>query len=415
MSTFRIRQAPSPTGYLHLGTTRQILFTKLFAISQKGVYYLRLEDTDRARLQRDSAKQMLQTLQQLYLLPDEGVTLPDRFKNYDNLIGPDDFYGIYQTGNYGPYIQSQRLPLYHQHAQNLIEKKLAYWCYLSESEKQELQEIKKVTRRPINYWQVNLKKNPEDRLFQSVEEGLQDPQKPVLRYRIQRQETIVCVDELLGQSEFDLSLEEDFVILKSDGYPTYHLAHLVDDYLMETSLVLRAQEWYSSIARHQTMFLDYWGAGPKYLHIPFILGETGTKKMSKRDGNVNMQDYLDKGYLPEAILNYLAFLGWNPGTDRELYLEPADFRNLDQVERVNKILNNIAAEFDISKLSKAPARFNLEKLNWFNREYLKMLSLREFVFLGDKNRLHKEKTDKPRVGDYVYLVDFEQQKNLHDL
>jgi glutamyl-tRNA synthetase len=410
MSTFRIRQAPSPTGYLHLGTTRQILFTKLFAISQKGIYYLRLEDTDRARLQRDSAKQMLQTLQQLYLLPDEGVTLPDRFKNYDNLIGPDDFYGIYQTGNYGPYIQSQRLSLYHQHAQNLINKRLAYWCYLSESEKQELQEIKKVTRRPINYWQVNLQKNPEERLFQSVEKGLQDPQKPVLRYRIQRQETIVCVDELLGQSEFDLSLEEDFVILKSDGYPTYHLAHLVDDYLMETSLVLRAQEWYSSIARHQTMFLDYWGAGPKYLHIPFILGETGTKKMSKRDGNVNMQDYLDKGYLPEAILNYLAFLGWNPGTDRELYLEPADFRNLDQVERVNKILNNIAAEFDISKLSKAPARFNLEKLNWFNREYLKMLSLREFVFLGDKNRLHKEKTDKPRVGDYVYLVDFEQQK-----
>ncbi len=410
MSTFRIRQAPSPTGYLHLGTTRQILFTKLFAISQKGVYYLRLEDTDRARLQRDSAKQMLQTLQQLYLLPDEGITLPDRFKNYDNLIGPDDFYGIYQTGNYGPYIQSQRLPLYHQHAQNLINKRLAYWCYLSESEKQELQEIKKVTRRPINYWQVNLKRNPEECLFQSVEEGLQDPQKPVLRYRIQRQETIVCVDELLGQSEFDLSLEEDFVILKSDGYPTYHLAHLVDDYLMETSLVLRAQEWYSSIARHQTMFLDYWGAGPKYLHIPFILGETGTKKMSKRDGNVNMQDYLDKGYLPEAILNYLAFLGWNPGTDRELYLEPVDFRNLDQVERVNKILNNIAAEFDISKLSKAPARFNLEKLNWFNREYLKMLSLREFVFLGDKNRLHKEKTDKPRVGDYVYLVDFEQQK-----
>jgi len=410
MSTFRIRQAPSPTGYLHLGTTRQILFTKLFAISQKGVYYLRLEDTDRARLQRDSAKQMLQTLQQLYLLPDEGVTLPDRFKNYDNLIGPDDFYGIYQTGNYGPYIQSQRLAIYCHHAQNLINKRLAYWCYLSESEKQELQEIKKVTRRPINYWQVNLQKNPEERLFQSVEEGLQDPQKPVLRYRIQRQETIVCVDELLGQSEFDLSLEEDFVILKSDGYPTYHLAHLVDDYLMETSLVLRAQEWYSSIARHQTMFLDYWGAGPKYLHIPFILGETGTKKMSKRDGNVNMQDYLDKGYLPEAILNYLAFLGWNPGTDRELYLEPTDFRNLDQVERVNKILNNIAAEFDISKLSKAPARFNLEKLNWFNREYLKILSLREFVFLGDKNRLHKEKTDKPRVGDYVYLVDFEQQK-----
>ncbi len=410
MTNFRIRQAPSPTGYLHLGTTRQILFTKLFALKEQGTYYLRLEDTDRTRLQKDSARKLLESLSQLYLLPDEGITLINSYKKYDEISGPDDFYGIYQTGQYGPYIQSQRLSLYHEHAQKLIDKRLAYWSYLTEEEKNELQEIKKINKRPINYFKVSLEKSGEDLLFQSVQSGLSDPFKPVLRYRIQRDDKIRCLDELMGQSEFDLNLEEDFTILKSDGFPTYHLAHLVDDYLMETTLVFRAQEWYPSIAKHQTMFLDYWGGGPKYLHIPFILAETGTKKLSKRDGNVNMQDYLDKGYLPEAILNYLAFLGWNPGTEQELYLEPQDFQTLNQEQRIEKLLHNISQEFDISKLSKAPARFSLEKLNWFNREYIKMMSLKEFVFLADKNHLIQERTDKARIGDYVYLVDFDEQK-----
>ncbi len=406
MSSFRIRQAPSPTGYLHLGTTRQILFTKLFAKVNHGTYFLRLEDTDRNRLHIDAAKNLLKTLQNLYLLPDEGITI-----NSNESDKLDQVYGIYQIGDYGPYIQSERLKIYQEHAQNLIDQKLAYWSYLTEPEIEELQQIKKTNKRPINYFKKNLEKFGEKELFKSVREGLVDERKPALKYHIQRDDKIKCKDELVGESEFDLSLEEDFNILKSDGFPTYHLAHLVDDYLMGTTLVFRAQEWYPSIARHQTMFMDYWGDGPKYLHIPFILGETGNKKMSKRDGNVNMQDYLDKGYLPEAILNYLAFLGWNPGTEQELYLEPEDFRTLDQESRVEKLMQNIAKEFSIDKLSRAPARFNLEKLNWFNREYIKMLTLKEFAYLADKNRLDQDVTDKNmRVGDYVYLVDSEEQK-----
>ena len=327
---FRTRQAPSPTGYLHLGTTRQILFTSLFAKKNQGQWFLRLEDTDRKRLNQDSAKKLLEVLKELYLLPVEGVTLldlndenPEKKQDFNF----DEFYEIYETGEFGPYIQSKRLDLYHEHAQNLIDKKLAYWSYLSEEEKEELVEIKKVNKKSVDYYKICLEKYGENLLFQSVKEGLKDTKKPVLKYKLQRNEKIDCFDELLGKTTFDLSLEEDFNILKSDGFPTYHLAHLVDDHLMQTNLVIRAQEWYSSLPKHITMFKDYWGDAPKYIHLPFILGETGNKKLSKRDGKADMRDYLVDGYLPEAIINYLAFLVWNPGTDKEIYLDSSDFKH----------------------------------------------------------------------------------------
>jgi len=372
MASFRTRQAPSPTGYLHFGTARTVLFTKLFAQINKGVWYLRLEDTDRNRLQVGAVGSLLDSLTKLGLQPDEGVT--------NAPVGEKDaFYGVYQSGNMGPYIQSERLSLYHEHAQKMIEKNLAYWCYLTKEEIDELQSIKQATRAPINYARICQEKYSPIDLLASVEVALQDERKPTLRYRLQRDKTIIVRDNLLGQSEFDLSLEEDFVILKSDGYPTYHLAHVIDDHLMQTSLVIRAQEWYPSLPKHTVMFEDYWGSAPEYLHLPFILSETGTKKMSKRDGNVNIEHYLNAGFMPEAIINYLAFLGWNPGTEQELYLQEEDFVTLDQPARLTKLINNIAAEFSLEKLSVSPARFSLEKLTWYNREYLKMLTVAEFV------------------------------------
>jgi glutamyl-tRNA synthetase len=420
---FRTRQAPSPTGYLHLGTARTILFTKLLSVVNSGSWFLRLEDTDRNRLNSGAVVPLLSALQALGLDPDEGVTLDQKGQK-------DEFYGIYQKGEFGPYIQSERLPIYHKHTQNLIDQKLAYWVYLSEEERNELQEIKKIDKKPINYFLRNLEKVGETEIYKSVEEGLKDSRKPVLRYRLQRKEVIQCYDQLLGKSSFDLSLEEDFTILKSDGFPTYHLAHLVDDFLMKTTLVIRAQEWFSSLPKHVVMFQDYWGKQgevemeslngknvPDYLHLPFVLGETGNKKMSKRDGNVNMQDYLDRGYLPEALVNYLAFLGWNPGTEKELYLEKSDFQTLDQKARLQKLISNLAGDFSLSKLSKSAARFSTQKLDWFNREYLKMMTLEEFSLQANQNRLQNspsinlDKTSKRfRVGDYAFLADLETQK-----
>jgi glutamyl/glutaminyl-tRNA synthetase len=366
---FRTRQAPSPTGYLHIGTARTVLFTKLFALINQGIWYLRLEDTDQNRLQKDSVKVLLSAMDSIGLKADEGVGLvkseklivknkekvagsnpplegwqvqPDGVDQGDKLQNPpdgifhsaqddntiesqpDDFYCIYQNGSFGPYIQSHRLPIYHEHAQNLIDQNLAYWSYLTPEDKQELQEIKQVTKRPIDYYKICSEKFGE-KIWTNIKDGLQDPLKPVLMYRLQRNEKITCHDKLLGDSTFDLSLEEDFTILKSDGFALYHLAHLIDDHLMKTTCVIRSQEWFPSFPKHCAMFLDYWKEVPQYIHLPFVLGENGNKKMSKRDGNVNLQDYLDKGYMPEAIINYLAFLGWNPGTEKELYLEQSEF------------------------------------------------------------------------------------------
>lgn len=351
ISNFRTRQAPSPTGYLHLGTARTMLFTKLLTMVNNGSWFLRLEDTDQNRKNLDAAKNLVQVLETLNIAPEEGVVLEK--KNPKDLYNSE--YDVFETGDFGPYIQSERLDIYQENAQKLIDKKLAYWNYLTPQNKEELQNFKQISKQPINYFKENLLIHPEfkdrefnseliveaekdlDRMFQSVEKALKDEQKPALMYRLQRDQKIVCYDELLGSTEFDLNLEEDFTILKSDGFPSYHLAHLVDDFLMHTSIVIRSQEWYSSLPKHIKMFQDFYSDQdqiitskngknvPAYLHLPFILGETGNKKMSKRDGNVDMQKYLNEGFLEEAIINYLAFLGWNPGTEKELYLDKTDF------------------------------------------------------------------------------------------
>ncbi len=369
---FRTRQAPSPTGFLHIGTARTVLFTKLMAKINNGIFYLRIEDTDRNRLQPSTVQILLKALSSIGLSADEGVTL-----NQNGVA--DSFYNVYQAGEYGPYIQSERLDIYHQHAQKMIDKKLAYWNYLTPEEKQELQELKQLNKRPINYFKICLEKFGEEKMFVNLEEGLSNSAKPVLMYKLQRESKVTTTDVLLGTTEFDLNLEEDFTAIKSDGFPTYHFAHIIDDYSMKTTLVIRTQEWYSSLPKHVVMFQDYFGFVPDYMHLPVILGEVGNKKMSKRDGNVNLQDYLDKGYLPEAVVNYIAFLGWNPGTEKELYLEKDDFLKLNQSERLAKLIDNLAKDFSLEKLSKSPARFNLEKLDWFNKQYINMLSLPEFV------------------------------------
>jgi nondiscriminating glutamyl-tRNA synthetase len=404
---FRTRQAPSPTGYLHFGTACTMLFTQLIARSKGGIWYLRIEDTDRNRLQPEAVGSLLESMSKLGLIPDEGV-------NNMGLGEKDTFYNIYQTGELGPYIQSQRLDVYHKYANELLNKKLAYWSFLGTEDKEVLQELKKINKKPIDFYQANLQKlagaeltesniilenepELETLIYQSVNSALKDPRKPDLRFKILAQKTIETNDYLLGKSTFNLSLEEDFTILKSDSYPTYHLAHAIDDKLMQTSLVIRTQEWLSSQPKHICLTQALWGTSFEYLHLPYILAEKGNKKMSKRDGNVNMQAYLEAGYLPEAIVNYLAFLGWNPGTDQELFLEAKDFETLDQKSRLELLFKNLSHAFNIDKLTKAPSRFNIEKLKWYNQQYLKMLGLQEFNVLGQLeprliNLLDQERT-----------------------
>jgi glutamyl-tRNA synthetase len=424
---FRTRQAPSPTGYLHFGTARTMLFTQLIAKAKSGVWFLRIEDTDRNRLQPDAVGSLLNSMLDLGLIPDEGVTpIPTGTK--------DDYYSIYSKGEYGPYIQSERLSIYHKYAQQMIDKKLCYWSYVTPTIKEELQTLKQITKKPINYYTVNIQilsskpvtessavltDSVESKLYQSVEDGLKDPQKPDLKFRIQTDRTLETNDELLGKSKFDLNLEEDFTCLKSDGYPTYHFAHPIDDYLMKTTWNIRSQEWISSLPKHYTLHEGLGFPEPQYMHLPPILGETGNKKMSKRDGNVNMATYLADGFLPEAIVNYLAFLGWNPGTDQELYLTHTDFE-INQSEsvatqrnnRLSKLYSNLLQDFTVEKLQKSPARFSLDKLIWFNKEYIKMMSPYEYSYLSRKQTNAIKKEGDYRLGDYVFIVDEDKQEVL---
>ncbi len=334
----RTRQAPSPTGYLHLGTARQILYTMLLANSMQGSWYLRVDDTDRKRLRKLAVKNLLYSLELIGIKPPEGVTL-EKTNVYNN------FYDVYQKGNFGPYIQSERLDIYHLYAQKMLDKGLAYWNFLSPEQKEELQEIKKINKKQINYYETNLKLFGKEKIIQPLNDILlaqnnsqENDLRPALMYKLQKKQKIDCYDLLLGKTTFDLELEEDFVIIKSDGYPTYHFAHLIDDFLTDVNLVIRAQEWYSSFPKHIDMFQNFWSDEkikyttqngkntPSYIHLPFILNTTGNKKMSKRDGDVNMLDFLKKGYLAESLLNYLVFLGWRPKNDeKELYLTVHDF------------------------------------------------------------------------------------------
>ncbi|MGL4759661.1 MAG: glutamate--tRNA ligase family protein [Patescibacteria group bacterium] len=421
---FRTRQAPSPTGFLHFGTARTLLFTHYISRVNNGVWYLRLDDTDRNRLQKDAVGSLLESMKQLGLIPDEGLS--------PNKEGQkDDFYGVYTKGEYGPYLQSLRLDKYHKYAQELINKEFCYWSYVTPEIKEELSSMKLILKKPIDYKQANIQiisnspvtektaimsNTAHQKMYQSIQEGLSDPQKPDLKFHIQQDRIVELDDVLLGKSKFDLNLEEDFTVIKSDGYPTYHLAHAVDDYLMKTTLNIRAQEWISSFPKHFMLFEKLGFGVPQYMHVPTILGETGNKKMSKRDGNVNMEDWLNKGYLPEAIINYLSFLGWNPGTEKELYLSEEDFEidpsitlEENRSQRLKKLLNNIQNDFSIEKMQKSPARFSIDKLNWYNKEYMKYLTPYEFSYWSQKIKNSTKIEGDVRVGDYVYVVDTKEQ------
>jgi glutamyl/glutaminyl-tRNA synthetase len=316
-NNLRLRFPPSPTGYLHIGAVRSILFNIFLARKSKGKWLLRIEDTDRNRLKPDAFKDFMKGLEIMFLEPDEGVTFTET-EIYNS------FYEVYEKGDFGSYIQSQRLDTYFKHANIGIKKKIFYWSNMSKERIKDLQEKKQLVNKPINWYKESEEKDSEI-LYLSVEEVINNREKypnACLRYKLQREGIVKVPDYLLGEMEFDLSLLEDPIFLKSDNFPSYHLAHLVDDQLMKIDIVVRTAEWVASSGLNYQSYIDFWGEENikfKYLHAPFILGETGNKKMSKRDGNVNMSDYLKKGYTPEAMVNYLAFLGWNPGIDREMY------------------------------------------------------------------------------------------------
>lgn len=341
----RTRFAPSPTGYVHIGSVRTALYSYLFAKHNDGAFSLRIEDTDRTRLVEDAVEYLLKTFAVLGLNPDEGVILGNDGK-------------VSQKGDFGPYIQSERLPIYQKYVQELLDKDYAYYCFCSQERLQQVREERQAQKLPPMYDGHCRHLSKEE-----VEAKLRSGEPHVIRMRIPQEGFTEFDDLVYGHIKIKNELIDDQVIMKSDGFPTYHLAHVVDDHLMQTSHVIRGEEWLPSAPKHILLFQYFGWEAPSYAHLPLLLNPDKSK-LSKRQGDVATGSYLDKGYLPEAILNFLLLLGWNPKTEEEIF-------SLDEmIER-----------FDLSGVNKYGAVFNVDKLDWINGMYIRKMELAKLTTL----------------------------------
>ncbi len=334
-NSVRVRYAPSPTGYPHVGNIRTALFNWLFARHSGGSFIVRIEDTDVTRKIEGAVEAILEGLSWLGLDWDEG---PD--------VG----------GEFGPYFQSQRLDLYREAAERLISQGDAYYCYCSSQRLEEMRAEQVRRQQPLGYDRHcrNLSREEQSR---REAEGV----TPVVRFKTPLDGQTRFNDLIRGEVVFENNTIDDFVLLKSDGYPTYHLANVVDDHLMEISHVLRAEEWLSSTTRHRFLYQALGFEPPQFAHLPMLLG-ADRAKLSKRHGAVSITDYREQGYLPEAMVNFLALLGWSLDDKTEL---------LSRQELINN--------FSLERVSRTAAIFNRDKLNWMNGVYIRSLSPEDFI------------------------------------
>ncbi|AAK78966.1 glutamyl-tRNA synthetase [Clostridium acetobutylicum] len=330
----RTRFAPSPTGYMHIGNLRTALYTYLIAKHEDGKFILRIEDTDQERYVEDALAVIYKTLEMTGLKHDEG---PD--------VG----------GPVGPYVQSERKGLYLDYAKKLVEKGEAYYCFCSKERLDILKTNSEALKRPFKYDKhcANLSK-------EEVQEKLDAGVPYVIRQNNPTTGSTTFDDVIYGRISVDNSELDDMILIKSDGYPTYNFANVVDDHLMGITHVVRGNEYLSSAPKYNRLYEAFGWNVPIYVHCPPIMKDAHSK-LSKRNGDASFQDLIEKGYLKEAVLNYIALLGWNPeGTNEILSLE-------DMVKL-----------FDYTHINKSPAVFDPVKLKWMNGEYVRKLSLDEF-------------------------------------
>lgn len=341
----RVRFAPSPTGYVHVGGLRTALYNYLFAKKHGGSFILRIEDTDQKRLVEDATEKLLATLG-IFFEWDEGP------KNVKGQMS-----NVKCLGDFGPYVQSERVEIYKKYANDLIEKGKAYPCFCSSERLEEVRKEQETRKEPTRYDGLcrNLSKK-------EVAERLKENVPHVIRLRVEGTGDIVFDDIVRGKVSFSKKTIDDQVLMKSDGFPTYHLANVVDDHLMEITHVIRGEEWLPSTPKHILLYEAFGWDIPRFAHLPLLLNPDRSK-LSKRQGDVAVEDYLAKGYLPEALLNFVALLGWNPGEGktREVFL-----------------LDELVEAFDLEHIHKGGAVFDVKKLDWLNAQYIKKLSPDEF-------------------------------------
>ncbi len=327
----RVRYAPSPTGMQHIGGVRTALFNYLFARSMGGKFILRLEDTDRTRYDEKYVQNLFDTMAWLGLDWDEGGA---------------------KGGPYGPYVQSERFDLYRKYAQELVDKGEAYYCFCDAERLERIRKIQTENKMAPGYDRFCRHLTPEE-----VKANLDAGKPYVIRLKVPLEGETKFHDHLLGDIIWkNEDISPDPVLLKSDGFPTYHLANIVDDHFMKITHVMRAQEWIPSTPLHVQMYRAFGWEHPEFCHLPMVNGSDG-KKLSKRHGSTSLNEFRARGYLPQAIINYVALLGCSYEEGKEMYT-----------------LEELAKNFKMEHLNKAPAVFDYKKLEWYNGQYIRMMS-----------------------------------------
>jgi glutamyl-tRNA synthetase len=330
----RLRMAPSPTGEYHIGHIRTAVYNYAFAKSKNGKFIIRLEDTDRERYVEGSVDRILNIITDYGLSWDEGPRV---------------------GGPFGPYIQSERLPIYKKYALELVEKGQAYYCFCTKERLTKLREDQTAKHLPVTkYDRCCLQLSPEE-----IQQKLSVGEEYVIRLKVPDNEIITFHDQILGDISINTNDIDDQVLLKTDGFPTYHLGVAVDDYLMKISHVMRGIDWLPSTPKHVLLYRAFGWELPIYMHLPNLKELGSTKKLSKRFGSVAALDFLQEGYLPEALVNFVMFLGWNPGTEKEIY-SMAEFIKDFTPEKIHK--TDLVA-------------FDRQKLLWMNGTYIRTMQL----------------------------------------
>ena len=352
----RTRFAPSPTGYMHIGNLRTALYAYLKAKKDDGIFILRIEDTDQQRNIPESLAAIYKSLELAGLEYDEGP-------------GKD--------GGYGPYVQSERKPIYQKYAQQLLASGDAFRCFCKKEDKIEGEELSR--RDPCRYL------SPEE-----VEAKLAQGESFVIRQRIPDSGTTTFIDHVYGTITVENSQLDDQILLKSDGFPTYNFANVVDDHLMAITHVMRGQEYLSSTPKYNLLYDSFGWQIPEYVHLPLIIKEDGSK-FSKRLGDPSFEDLVKMGYLPQAIVNYIALLGWSPGNDQEFF-------TLSELEEI----------FSIDRINKSSAAFSFDKLTWLNGEHIRALSPEEFHQLAEP--MYPEELSKYNTSKISKLLQVRTEK-----
>ncbi len=326
----KTRIAPSPTGYIHIGTLRTALYNLFVAKQNGGTFLLRIEDTDRERFVEGATESLIKVMNTLGIQFDEG-----------------------------PYFQSERLSIYKEHVQTLIDAGHAYYDFATKEQLEEMRERQRILKQPQKYDRAYAEFDEKKAL-----ERIANGEAGVIRMKVPEQESILVRDLIRGEVRFSSQEVDDQVLIKSDGFPTYHLAVVVDDHLMNITHVIRGEEWLPSTPKHVLLYQMFGWQLPEFAHVPLLLNPDKSK-LSKRQGDVAVEDYIKAGYVVDALLNFIATLGYNPTGDREIY-------SMEELIRL----------FDISKVNKAGAVLNKEKLDWMSGQYLKLMSAEEILQQG---------------------------------